>query len=159
MRNRPGPFPTGFQAALLYLALLLSEVVVSSALRDAQGLLNLSQMQRDALSVLLGNGLVFVLVMHFRGLTYRGLFHDSRSSARATFFLVVPPVLMLIPALLLVMGVVHQGLQWAFPLSAWEQQYFDPSVRPRDGVVGRGLCPRSRSRGDALSRRHPARVP
>jgi hypothetical protein len=89
MRNRPEPFPTGLQAALLYLVLYLGEVVVGSGLRDAQGLLNLSQMQRDALSILLGNGLIFVLVMHFRGLTYRGLFHNSNSSARATFFLEV----------------------------------------------------------------------
>lgn len=118
------PFPTGFQAVLLYVALILSEVLVGSVLRDAKGALGLTRGQSDALTLLLGNGLVFAVVMHFRKLTYRELFHDSSSSVRATLALIVPPVLFLVPALLLLIGALDDFLVRLMPLSAWEEQFF-----------------------------------
>ena len=124
MSNRPEPFPTGFQAVLLYVALLLCEVLVGSALRDASVALGLTRGQCDALTLLLGNGLVFAVVMHLRKLTYRELFHDSSSSVRATLVLVVPPVLLLVPALLLAIGTLDNFLVRLVPLSAWEEQFF-----------------------------------
>jgi hypothetical protein len=124
MKTRSEPFPTAYQAVMLYLALALCEVVVSAAFRDARGALGLGRAQRDALTVLLGNGCVFVVVMHLRNLTYRQLFHDSASSAKATLALLVPPVLLLVPALLLVMGVAQQLLVHLVPLSGWEEQFF-----------------------------------
>ena len=124
MSNRPEPFPTGFQAVLLYVALLLCEVLVGSALRDASVALGLTRGQCDALTLLLGNGLVFAVVMHLRKLTYRELFHDSSSSVRATLVLVVPPVLLLVPALLLAIGTLDDFLVRLVPLSAWEEQFF-----------------------------------
>jgi membrane protease YdiL (CAAX protease family) len=125
MRNRSEPFPTAYQAFLLYVALVLCEVVVSSALRDANGMLGLSREQHQALTVLLGNGCVFALVMHFRNITYRSLFHDSPSSVKATLALIVPPVLLLVPALLMFMGYVQELLVRIAPLSAWEEQFFE----------------------------------
>jgi membrane protease YdiL (CAAX protease family) len=125
MSKRREPFPTGFQAVLLYVALILSEALVGSALRDARGALGLTRGQSDALALLLGNGLVFAVVMHFRKLTYRELFHDSSSSSvRATLALVVPPVLLLVPALLLLIGALDDFLVRLVPLSAWEEQFF-----------------------------------
>lgn len=125
MKREPDPFPTAFQACLLYIALLLFEVVVASALRDAKGVLALTKSQNSALEVLLGNGCMFAIVMHFRKLTYRRLFHDSESSARATFALVVPPLLLLVPALILFMSAVQDFLAFLFPLSEWEEQFFE----------------------------------
>jgi membrane protease YdiL (CAAX protease family) len=124
MSKRREPFPTGFQSVLLYVALILSEALVGSALRDASGVLGLTRGQCDALALLLANGVVFAVVMHFRKLTYHELFHDSSSSVRATIALTVPPVLLLVPALLLSIGALDDFLVRLVPLSEWEEQFF-----------------------------------
>jgi len=124
MKPRSEPFPTAYQAVMLYVALALCEVVFSAAFRDARSALGLGRAQRDAMTLLLGNGCVFAIVMHYKNISYRSLFHDASSSVRATLALVVPPVLLLVPALLLVMGWVQQLLVRIAPLSAWEEQFF-----------------------------------
>jgi hypothetical protein len=106
------------------MALILCEVAVSAAFRDARSALGLGRAQRDAMTLLLGNGCVFAVVMHFENISYRRLFHDSSSSVKATLALIVPPVLLLVPGLLLAMGWVQQLLVSIAPLSAWEEQFF-----------------------------------
>ena len=62
-------FPSGPQAALLFLALFLCEFVIAVALRDANRWLGLNDMQLGVLAAELGNGCVFAGVMHFQQLT------------------------------------------------------------------------------------------
>lgn len=124
MRPHSDPFPTAFQAVLLFIALVLFEQLIAYALFDARALLGLTEAQRSSLTVLLGNGCVFALVMHFQDLGYRDLFHSGASSARATLGLIVPPTLLLVPLLLLVMGWVQAAMTHFVPLSAWEEQGF-----------------------------------
>ncbi|CAA2102533.1 CPBP family intramembrane glutamic endopeptidase [Variovorax paradoxus] len=130
-------FPSAAQAALLFVALFLCEFVVGAALRDANGWLGLNTMQIGVLSAVLGNGLIFAVVMHFQQLTYRELFHHAPSSVRATLMLVVPPVLLLVPALLLTLTSALQLLTLLVPPSAWEQSYFS---RMADGSVAAVLA-------------------
>jgi membrane protease YdiL (CAAX protease family) len=130
-------FPSAAQAALLFLALFLCELVVGAALRDANGWLGLSLMQINVLSAVLGNGCVFAVVMHFQKLTYRELFHRSPASARSTLMLVVPPVLLLVPALLLTITSMLNLMMRIVPLSAWEESLFS---RMADGSVAAVLA-------------------
>jgi len=118
-------FPNGFQAFLLVVALFLCEVLAGALLGDMQGLLQLGMPELAALIVLLANGMIFVFVMHFKGLDYRDLFHPSPVSAKATLFLLVPPLLMLVPALILGMSVLQDLLVTVAPLSAWEEAMFN----------------------------------
>jgi membrane protease YdiL (CAAX protease family) len=125
-------FPSAAQAALLFVALFLCEFVVGAALRDANGWLGLNTLQIGVLSAVLGNGLVFAVVMHFQQLTYRALFHPTPASARAMLMLVVPPVLLLVPALLLALTSALNLLVLLVPPSAWEASFFS---RMADGSV------------------------
>lgn len=130
-------FPSAAQAALLFVALFLCEVVMAAALRDANGWLGLNTLQIGVLSAVLGNGCVFAVVMHRQQLSYRQLFHPSASSAGAMLMLVVPPVLLLVPALLLVLTGAMQLLALLVPPSGWEAAYFS---RMADGSVAAVLA-------------------
>lgn len=130
-------FPSAAQAALLFVALFLCEFAVAAALRDANGWLGLNPMQIGVLAAVLGNGCVFAVVMHFQKLTYRALFHPSPASARAMLMLVVPPVLLLVPALLLTITSTLNLLMRIAPLSAWEESMFS---RMADGSVAAVLA-------------------
>jgi len=130
-------FPSAVQAALLFLALFLCELVVGAALRDANGWLGLNGMQLGVLSTVLGNGCVFAVVMHYQKLTYRQLFHQSPISTGATLMLVVPPVLLLVPGLMVVMSLALDLLVSIAPLSAWEESMFSRMV---DGSVAATLA-------------------
>ena len=130
-------FPSAAHAALLFLALCLCEIVVGAALRDANGWLGLNVMQISVLSAVLGNGCVFAVVMHTQKLTWRELFHQSPASARVTLMLVVPPVLLLVPALLLTIVSTLNLLIRLVPLSAWEEALFN---RMGDGSVAAVLA-------------------
>ena len=76
--QRPA-FPSATQAVLLYLALFLCELLVGAVLRDANRVFGLSTMQIGVLSAVLGNGLVFAVVMQQQKLGWRALFHPSRA--------------------------------------------------------------------------------
>lgn len=130
-------FPSGPQAALLFLALFLCEFVIAVALRDANRWLGLNDMQLGVLAAVLGNGCVFAGVMHFQQLTYRELFHQSPASARATLVLIVPPVLLLVPGLMVVIVTAMNLLVLVAPLSAWEESMFS---RMADGSVAATLA-------------------
>jgi len=125
-------FPTAFQAVLLYVALLLCELFVGAALQDLRGIVELTSDQTSALTLVLANGCVFVVVMHFQNITYRSLFHHSSASRRATLLLIVPPVLLLVPALMLMVSAALALLVTIAPLSAWEETLFQ---RMGDGGI------------------------
>jgi hypothetical protein len=125
MQEQNEHFPTGLQAFLLVLALFLVEYLVSAALYDLQGVLDMTPSQFDAMVSVLANGCLFTFVMHVKALRYRDLFHSSSSSARATFALVVVPVVMLVPGLVLVVQVLLEILVDIFPLSPREVALFE----------------------------------
>ncbi|MES2509895.1 MAG: type II CAAX endopeptidase family protein [Pseudomonadota bacterium] len=122
--NNKKEFPSGIQAFLLFVALILCEVLVGAVLQDMQGMLSLDIQERNALVTLLGNGLIFTFLMHFKGLTYPDLFHPSAGSAGATFFVLTVPILMLVPASILIIMQLMEVLVKIAPLSAWEEAAF-----------------------------------
>src|SRR4051812_46259963 len=101
MSEKNENFPNGFQAFLLVVALFLAEGLVGAALHDMQGLFSLKSRDMGGIVVLLANGCIFTFVMHFKSLTYRDLFHSSSSSAKATLFVLLPAILLTLPALVL----------------------------------------------------------
>jgi membrane protease YdiL (CAAX protease family) len=74
---------------------------------------------------LLGNAVVFTVLMIARNMSFRGLLHPSRHSMRSTTLLVVPPVAMLVPLMLLLGSAIAQWLVSVLPLAPWEQQMFE----------------------------------
>jgi hypothetical protein len=123
-RREREAFPTAFQAALLYVALFLCEIVIGALLRDLRGLHGLSPEQASVIALVIANGCVFAFVMQAQGIGYRNLFHPSSVPARVIFARLVPPVLLLVPGLMLAMSVALELLVRIAPYSAWEETMF-----------------------------------
>jgi len=118
-------FPSAPQAFLLVLALFLAQTVVGAALYDGRRLLELTPAELDAFVALLGNAVIFVVLMHAKSMSFRELFHPARHSALSTAVLVAPPVAMLVPMLLLVADQMNEWLVRLLPLSSWGAQAFE----------------------------------
>ena len=128
MANNSDTFPNAVEAVVLVGALFLAEYVVARLLYDMQGVLEMDYRDLGALIMVLGNGCVFTILMHYKGLGYRELFHASPSSMAATALLLVPAILLTIPILLLVTEAVGSLLVSLFPLSNWESEAFADMV-------------------------------
>lgn len=121
-------FPSAPQAALLLLAGFVLQYFLGAALYDLRLSLGFSREQVIAFVMLLANGILITVMMHIRGLTYRDLLHPTKASPLATLIFLVPPILLVTPLLVLLDGVLVNGLESVFPVSAWEEQAFATMV-------------------------------
>lgn len=118
-------FPSLGQALLLVVASLQAQYMVWAALHDMAGAWDMARNEQMALTVLLGNGLVLTVLMGAKGMSYGELFHPSRGSVWITLLLVVPPVLLLVPASLLFNSTLSDLMESWWPLSPWEERAFE----------------------------------
>jgi membrane protease YdiL (CAAX protease family) len=125
MAEKNEKFPNGFQAFLLVVALYLAEGLVGAALHDMHDFLSMSARDLSGIVMLLANCCIFTFLMHFKELTYRDLFHSSSSSIKATLFVLLPAILLTLPALMLVISWLVAALVRVAPLSAWEVAMFE----------------------------------
>ena len=98
--------------------------MVGAALYDARHTLGLNLEQVTTLTMLLSNGIIVAVVTHLLGISYRELLHPGQASMPATFFLLVPPILLLLPLVLLLDVALIDTLEFMLPVSSWEQQAF-----------------------------------
>ncbi len=124
MQTQNEQFPSAPQALLVLLALLVTSMVVGAALYDFRQALDLSPNEMDAFVVFFSNAIVFTIVMHLKGLSYRSLFHNAQASLRSTLILLVPPIALLIPAMVLFGTSLVTMLIALFPLSPAQTQMF-----------------------------------
>ena len=117
--------PNAVEAFFLILALFLLEYVVGLAMYDMRDVLGLTGAQQADLIVVLANGILFSVLMHYKRLSFAQLFHPSASSPGVTFMLLLLPILLTIPAFVMVMGAVNQALVEQFPLSTAQEQMFE----------------------------------
>lgn len=119
MNEKHATFPSAVEAFILVALLWCLEYLLALAFSEAQGLLGVSDwFSLWGMSTLLANALLFTGLMQWKNLRYRELFNASRSSSTATFFLLVPPVLLATPLLLLAMTALEALVQAAFPMSS-----------------------------------------
>lgn len=135
MAEKNANFPSGLEAFLLVVTLFIAEYLIGAALYDARGILSMEPRQLTGLIMVLGNGLVFTFVMQYKGLRYRELFHSSKSSGFATIVVLVPAIVMTIPAQLILDGFVQGLLVWLFPLSTWEEAWFKDMASGSFGMI------------------------
>jgi membrane protease YdiL (CAAX protease family) len=76
------------------------------------------------LAAMVSNGVVGAGYLALRQLRFRDVLHPSRSSLRATLGLVVPPVLLLVPAIFVIASFADDLVSVPFPMSAAEQARF-----------------------------------
>lgn len=125
MPDKSDLFPNGGQAVVLVMILFGIEYVLTGVMMyDLRNWLGLSTTQIWAMVTLLGNGCLFTAIMHLRRLNYGPLFHAAKASPTATLSLLSLPVLSLVPALILMMGVVGDVMTWLFPVSDTDAAMF-----------------------------------
>jgi len=124
-RERHRKFPSILEAVFLVIALFVAEYVVGAALRDLRPLSGIDPKDITGVVALLGNGILFSALLHYKRMGYASLFHPSSNSVRATISTLSVPILFLIPALFLAVSAVTSLLAWLFPVSRWEQSMFD----------------------------------
>jgi membrane protease YdiL (CAAX protease family) len=77
------------------------------------------------LASVLGNGLLLSGVMQWSGLSYGALFHPARSSPRAVMGLLALPILCVVPALILGVTAIEEGVVALFPISRSDAEMFE----------------------------------
>ena len=125
MHERPSLFPSILQAILLLIASWLFQYVVTLGLYDMREALGLDKEQIVALAMLLSYGILIATIGHFMRLRFGQLLHPNASSVFSTFWLLVPPTLLLVPLLILLDMALIEGLEQFFPISGWERDSFN----------------------------------
>jgi len=125
LRERHARFPSAQEAFFLVIALFVVQQVAGAALRDFNALAGIEARDIGGAVTVIGNGVLFTLLLHYKRLGYASLFHMSRSSVAATLGTLSVPILLTVPAMVLAMWVVSIILNLLFPMSSWEKTMFD----------------------------------
>src|SRR6185295_1516443 len=125
IRERYARFPSVVEAFFLIVALFAAEYVVGAALRDLRGLSGIDPRDISGVVTVLGNGILFSVLLYYKRMSYASLFHPSTNSVRATVGTVCLPILLMIPASTLAMSALVAMLEWFVPTSRWEDAMFE----------------------------------
>lgn len=118
-------FPNAIEAFFLVVALYMAEYFLSMVAYDMRDTLALGPDDVGAIVMVLGSGVIFTFVMHHKSLTYRELFHSSSTSASAMAMILMPAIVLTVPATILVVTTLIDVALWAFPMSEWEAAMFE----------------------------------
>ena len=125
MRERYARFPGAGEALLLVMVLFAAEYVVGAALRDLRGFSGIDPRDIDGVVTVLGNGVLFSVLLYYKRMTYGSLFHPSANSVGATVATVGVPILLMVPALVLALSSCVAILESLFPVPRWQQAMFE----------------------------------
>jgi uncharacterized protein len=126
-------YPSAVQALLLIALLIAIELFVAAAVFDANLLAGVNDGDLYGFITVVGNGILFIGLMAYKRIGYRALFHPAGHSVMATMTLVSVPILMLVPALVMVAGAGNTIVQWLFPMDADDVARFEDQMAP--GIV------------------------
>ena len=125
MRDSREAFPSVPEAFFLVALLFAAELVLGALFRDLKGFSGIDPRDMAGVIAVLASGLLFSLVLHYKRLTYRSLFHASPNSVAATLGTLALPILLIVPGLTLVIGGITDLLTLLFPLSGAQQAMFE----------------------------------
>lgn len=125
MEQRNKTFPGAFEATFLIIGLFVTEYLIGALLHDLRSLSGIDPRDIEGAIALLGNGILFTGLLHYKRMDYASLFHPSKVSVMATVGTLGLPILFIIPALVLTVWTIEAILVTAFPLAHWEQVMFE----------------------------------
>jgi uncharacterized protein len=128
-------FPTFWQAALLILGLVMAEYLAMAVLMDLLKLSRDEYMRVSGLAIILGNAFIFSILLSYKKLTYRNLFHNSTNSLSATVGLLILPIAMIVPALFLTDIALMSVVEALFPMSKAQELMFEGMMSKDVGTV------------------------
>jgi membrane protease YdiL (CAAX protease family) len=119
MRERDS-FPTAVEATFLVVALMAIEFVINAAFYDARIMSGVDPRDVSGAIVVFGNGVLFSVLMHYKGMRYGSLFHASKTPVAAVIGTLILPVLCIVPALILAVWTLTLILQ-QLPMGHWQE--------------------------------------
>jgi uncharacterized protein len=143
MTEKNHTFPNAFEGILLAVALMLAEYLIGTVLFDLNVLSTMNAMDAGGMVMIISNAFIFTIVMEYKGLSYRELFHSSVSQAGASFGLILPAILLTVPALVLGVSFCVEVVVRLFPLSPSQVDMFKEMGSGSVGaiVIGSLLAP------------------
>lgn len=121
MSRQNETFPSAPEATLLVIALFVAEFLIGAALHDVQSLSGIDPRDAAGAIVVLGNGVLFSVLLHYKRMSYASLFHSSRTSVTAILGLLSVPILCIVPGLTLAVWALQTVLVHLFPVASWQQ--------------------------------------
>jgi uncharacterized protein len=123
--DRHPEFPDGWQAAVILLFLMGLELLLWALFFDVGLKVRANELQYGAVVTVLANGVVFSLLLHYKGLSYGALFHSNKSSVKSVMVVVGFPALLAATGLFFLLWNVDALVERLIPMSYREMRMFE----------------------------------
>jgi membrane protease YdiL (CAAX protease family) len=117
-------FPNLMQGVLLMVALFGIEFVVDATMDGTGALAGLHPIDASGMIMVISNAILFTFLMHYKGMSYRELFHSAASPQRFDWAVILPAIALTVPALVAIVSWMVSLAVDAFPLSQDQQEMF-----------------------------------
>jgi membrane protease YdiL (CAAX protease family) len=121
-------FPNAVEATLLIVVLFALQIAVASVLLSFDRFANVDPLDLSGLITVAGNGILFSLLLSYKKLSYRDLFHPARHSVASTLGLLAIPIVLLVPGLVIAAGTLNAIVVKFLPMTSHEQAVFEAMV-------------------------------
>jgi membrane protease YdiL (CAAX protease family) len=125
MEQRNEAFPSALEATFLIVGLFAVELLIGAALHDVKSISGIDLSDVSGVIAVLGNGVLFSALLHYKRMSYASLFHSSKTSVVATVGILAVPILCIVPGITLAVWTFQSVLEQLFPLARWQQAMFD----------------------------------
>jgi len=125
MNQKHENFPTALEAFFLIIFLLGVEMLMNMLVHDTMSWTGIRTDEVDGVIMVLANAVLFTLVLQYKRMSYRELFHSSAAISPARLCLIILPVLLLVPGLELSLSYIGGMLEEWQPVPAGQQRIFD----------------------------------
>lgn len=125
MKQKNENYPSALEAFFLIVLLMGIELLMNMVADEFKALTGVGPGQIEAVIMVLANAVLFTALLQYKQLSYGNLFHPSNQRVGATILLLAVPILLILPALELVMGLLDSFIEDWLPLSAGQERMFD----------------------------------
>ena len=132
MTQKNEKFPSALEAIFLVILLLGVELLIGLTVQALTPMTGVSVNEAEVVITMLANALIFSALLQYKNLSYADLFHSAKVKVSTTIFLLALPILCIVPALELGLGMLSEVVEAWVPVSVEQQKSFD-------SMMGNGL--------------------
>jgi uncharacterized protein len=121
-------FPNAVEATLLIVVLFALQIMVATVLLSIDSFARVDPWDLSGLITVAGNGILFTLLLTYKKLRYRDLFHPAQHSVTSTLGLLAIPIVLMVPGLVTTAGTLNAIVVKFLPMTANEQAALEAMV-------------------------------
>jgi uncharacterized protein len=110
-------FPNKFEAFYIVAVLITVEIIVSLVIRQTDLFQDIEWHGISGFVAVVANGLVFSILLTYKKLSYRDLFHSASDSVANKLTRLSLPIVMIVPGLVTLTGALNLIVMWFIPMS------------------------------------------